>query len=424
MLAAGGVTLVQLRDKLSDTRVMVERARAIKAALGRVPLLINDRVDVALAIGADGVHIGWDDMAPADARRLLGPDAIIGLTINSPQRADATDLDLIDYAGIGGVYGTTSKVTKNSPIGLAGMARVIEALHRRKPGFPTCGIAGINAGNAAPVIEAGADGVSVISALSLATDPRAAAADLLRVGRCGARQAEAQMTAIAVTIAGSDSGGGAGIQADLKTFSALGVYGASVITALTAQNTKGVTGIHDVPPDFIAAQIDAVFSDLAVGAVKIGMLSHAATIAAVAAGLDRHQPDQCRARPGDGRDLRRPAARARGGRQPAPHAHPARAGDHAEPAGGGRAARYRGCGNRDRHVSIRCRRATTSVPPGAQSRPTTPRICGVTHLPSRASSGCCPSSGSRRSRRPACSPGAPMAWTWCCASCWPASARA
>jgi hydroxymethylpyrimidine/phosphomethylpyrimidine kinase len=96
------------------------------------------------------------------------------------------------------------------------------------------------------------------------------------------------MTAIAVTIAGSDSGGGAGIQADLKTFSALGVYGASVITALTAQNTRGVTGIHDVPPDFIAAQIDAVFSDLAVDAVKIGMLSQPATIRAVADGLRRH----------------------------------------------------------------------------------------------------------------------------------------
>jgi hydroxymethylpyrimidine/phosphomethylpyrimidine kinase len=96
------------------------------------------------------------------------------------------------------------------------------------------------------------------------------------------------MTAIAVTIAGSDSGGGAGIQADLKTFSALGVYGASVITALTAQNTKGVSGIHDAPPDFIAAQIDAVFSDLKVNAVKIGMLSQAPAIAAVAAGLDRH----------------------------------------------------------------------------------------------------------------------------------------
>jgi len=97
------------------------------------------------------------------------------------------------------------------------------------------------------------------------------------------------MTAIALTIAGSDSSGGAGIQADLKTFSALGVYGASVITALTAQNTCGVFGIHDVPPDFITAQLDAVFADLAIGAVKIGMLARPAAIAAVARGLDRHK---------------------------------------------------------------------------------------------------------------------------------------
>jgi hydroxymethylpyrimidine/phosphomethylpyrimidine kinase len=96
-------------------------------------------------------------------------------------------------------------------------------------------------------------------------------------------------TTIAVTIAGSDSSGGAGIQADLKTFSALGVYGASVVAALTAQNTKGVTAIHEVPADFVAAQMDAVFSDLAVGAVKIGMLGNVDVIAAVAAGLDRHR---------------------------------------------------------------------------------------------------------------------------------------
>ena len=96
------------------------------------------------------------------------------------------------------------------------------------------------------------------------------------------------MTAIALTIAGSDSSGGAGIQADLKTFAALGVYGASAITALTAQNTRGVTGIHDVPPGFVAAQIDAVFADLKVDAVKIGMLSNKPTIEAVARGLARH----------------------------------------------------------------------------------------------------------------------------------------
>lgn len=96
------------------------------------------------------------------------------------------------------------------------------------------------------------------------------------------------MTAIAVTIAGSDSGGGAGIQADLKTFSALGVYGASVLAALTAQNTLGVTGIHDVPADFIRAQMDAVFTDLSVNAVKIGMLSRPEAIAAVSDGLSAH----------------------------------------------------------------------------------------------------------------------------------------
>jgi hydroxymethylpyrimidine/phosphomethylpyrimidine kinase len=97
-------------------------------------------------------------------------------------------------------------------------------------------------------------------------------------------------TPIALTIAGSDSSGGAGIEADLKTFAAFGVYGACVITALTAQNTKGVFAIHEVPGDFIAAQINAVFSDLAIGAVKLGMLAHAAAIDVVAAALDRYRP--------------------------------------------------------------------------------------------------------------------------------------
>ncbi len=97
-------------------------------------------------------------------------------------------------------------------------------------------------------------------------------------------------TPVALTIAGSDSSGGAGIQADLKTFAALGVYGACVITALTAQNTQGVTGIHQVPPDFVTAQIDAVFADLDVGAVKIGMVAELSVIEAIAAGLTRWSP--------------------------------------------------------------------------------------------------------------------------------------
>ncbi|SFN46289.1 hydroxymethylpyrimidine kinase /phosphomethylpyrimidine kinase [Bradyrhizobium sp. Rc3b] len=97
-------------------------------------------------------------------------------------------------------------------------------------------------------------------------------------------------TPVALTIAGSDSSGGAGIQADLKTFAALGVYGASVITALTAQNTRGVTGIHAVPAEFVTAQIDAVFSDLDIGAVKIGMVAQVASIDAIAAALSRLAP--------------------------------------------------------------------------------------------------------------------------------------
>ncbi len=97
------------------------------------------------------------------------------------------------------------------------------------------------------------------------------------------------MIPVALTIAGSDSGGGAGIQADLKTFSALGVYGASVVTALTAQSTRGVVAIHDVPAEFVTAQIDAVYSDLMVAATKIGMLSQSSVIEAVAAGLDRYK---------------------------------------------------------------------------------------------------------------------------------------
>lgn len=182
-LIAGHATLVQLRDKYGSTRAMVEEARAIKAALAPsgIPLLINDRVDVALAAKADGVHIGQTDMAPADARRLLGPNAIIGLSLKTVAQAQAAPLDLLDYVAVGAVYATTSKDDASTPIGLAGVTAVANAIRARAPGYPVCAISGINAGNAADVIAAGADGVSVISALSLAPDPAAAARDLRAV---------------------------------------------------------------------------------------------------------------------------------------------------------------------------------------------------------------------------------------------------
>ena len=180
LVAQGGATLVQLRDKLSDTRPMVERARALKAALApfKMPLLINDRVDVALAAGADGVHLGQDDLAVDDARRLLGPGAIIGLSIKTVAQAEVAPLDALDYAAIGGVFATSSKANPSAPIGPAGLARVAEIFRRRAPKLPLCAIAGIDATNAADVIAAGVDGVAVISALSIADDPQAAARTL------------------------------------------------------------------------------------------------------------------------------------------------------------------------------------------------------------------------------------------------------
>lgn len=180
LCAQGGATLIQLRDKHSDTGAMVEKARAIKNVLApfRIAFVVNDRVDVALAAGADGVHVGPDDMTVADARRLLGPDAIIGLSIKSAEEAQAAPVDLIDYVGSGGVYVTLSKEQKKPPIGLHGLQRIIEVLKRRKAKIPVCGIAGVDATNAAEVIGAGADGVAVISALSLAPDPAVAARTL------------------------------------------------------------------------------------------------------------------------------------------------------------------------------------------------------------------------------------------------------
>ena len=177
LCAEGGATLIQLRDKVSETRSIVEEARAIKRALVPfgVPLVINDRIDVALAAEADGVHVGPDDMAVEDARRLLGSRAIVGLSVKSVAEAEAAPVASIDYVGSGGVYATLSKQQKNAPIGPEGLKRIIDALRRRVPKMPVCGIAGIDAGNAAAVIGAGANGVAVISALSLAPDPKAAA---------------------------------------------------------------------------------------------------------------------------------------------------------------------------------------------------------------------------------------------------------
>jgi len=176
-------TLLQLRDKHGSTRAMVEETRDLRAVLEPegIPSLVNDRVDVALAAEADGVHIGQDDMAVPDARLLLGRRAIIGLSVKTVEQAKAAPLELLDYVAIGGVYGTTSKENARAPIGTDGLRSIVNAGRLRKANVPICAIAGITAENAADVIAAGADGVAVISALSLAADPAKAAQDLRTV---------------------------------------------------------------------------------------------------------------------------------------------------------------------------------------------------------------------------------------------------
>jgi thiamine-phosphate pyrophosphorylase len=178
-VAEGGATLVQLRGKRGQTREMVAQARAIKAALAPlgVPFIVNDRVDVALAAGADGVHLGQEDMDVADARRLLGREAIIGWSVKTMAEAQAAPLQHLTYVAIGAVFPTTSKDNPKH-IGPEGLRQIAAEVRARAPGFPVGAIAGINAANAADVVAAGADGICAISALSSAPDPAAAAKEL------------------------------------------------------------------------------------------------------------------------------------------------------------------------------------------------------------------------------------------------------
>lgn len=174
---AGGVTLVQLREKQASPREFAELARALKAVLApaHTPLFINDNVEVARIVGAEGVHLGQSDMPVAEARRILGNRVRIGLSVETRQQAlDAEPLDL-DYLGVSPVFATGSKTDTAAPWGLDGLAWLrAHSRHR------LVGIGGINPCNAGDVIRAGADGVAVISAIASASSPREAAAELSR----------------------------------------------------------------------------------------------------------------------------------------------------------------------------------------------------------------------------------------------------
>ena len=171
----GGVSCVQLREKGCSTREFMDEARLLKALLAGtgVPLFINDRLDVALAVGADGVHLGQNDLPIADARRLVGNRMIIGISAESVADAIRAEAEGADYIGASPVFTTPTKTDTAPPLGLDGLRAI-----RRAVQLPLVAIGGINADNAAQVLRAGADGLAVVSAIVSAPCPRTAAAGL------------------------------------------------------------------------------------------------------------------------------------------------------------------------------------------------------------------------------------------------------
>ena len=174
----GGVTCVQLREKHCSTREFIREARTLQLLLQhqQIPLIINDRLDVALAIGADGIHLGQNDMPLADARRLVGENMIIGISAENVDDAVAAEQEGADYIGISPVFTTTTKIDTAAPLGLAGIRLI-----RRAVRIPLVGIGGVNVSNIRDIVCAGANGAAVVSAIVAAACPETAAAELKKL---------------------------------------------------------------------------------------------------------------------------------------------------------------------------------------------------------------------------------------------------
>jgi len=175
----GGVTLFQLREKTLATGAFIESARNLRDALRgtEVRLLINDRVDVALAADVDGIHIGQEDITARDARKLLGEEKLIGLTVRDAKEIAEAPIAALDYLSIGGVFPTQSKNNTRKPVGLDGL-KTLTANARDVCGLPITAIAGISQENAGRIMDCGVDGIAVISSVCAQPDPTQAARSL------------------------------------------------------------------------------------------------------------------------------------------------------------------------------------------------------------------------------------------------------
>jgi hydroxymethylpyrimidine kinase/phosphomethylpyrimidine kinase/thiamine-phosphate diphosphorylase len=275
----GGARVVQYRDK--------ERTHEAQVALGRelrqmcrntgASFLVNDDPLLARDCAADGVHLGQGDGGVAAAREILGDNQLIGISTRTVEQARQAVVDGADYIGLGAMFPTGSKDNAE----LVGVERLRQV--RQVVRLPIVAIGGIEYANAGEVIDAGADALAVISAVAADPRPVAAARELTLLFN---RRKPAEQTRV-LTIAGSDSGGGAGIQADLKTIALLGSFGMSAITVLTAQNTLGVHGVFPAPATFVRQQAELVLGDIGADTVKTGMLYSSDIVECVAELIDR-----------------------------------------------------------------------------------------------------------------------------------------
>jgi hydroxymethylpyrimidine kinase / phosphomethylpyrimidine kinase / thiamine-phosphate diphosphorylase len=270
----GGVSTLQYRAKDMAYNERLAEGGELKRLCARfgTTFIVNDDLQLAKELDADGVHLGQDDGNVADARALLGSGKVIGKSTHNLEEAVRAEQDGADYIGFGAVYPTGSKIVSHIP-GIEGMRLICGTIK-----IPIVAIGGITAGNACRVIEAGADALAVISSVLSNQRPEIAAAELLLLFN----RVRPFPRGAVLSIAGSDSGGGAGVQADIKTITLLGGYAATVLTALTAQNTRGVSSIYGLPPSFVCDQLDAVLSDIPIDVIKTGMLHTPAIISALA----------------------------------------------------------------------------------------------------------------------------------------------
>lgn len=270
----GGVSTLQYRAKDMPFAGRLAEGGELKRLCARfgVMFIVNDDVQLAKELDADGVHLGQDDGDITAARALLGSGKIIGTSTHNPEEALRAEREGADYIGFGAMYPTGSKVVAHLP-GVEGLESI-----RCKVRIPIVAIGGLSVGNSCRVIDAGADALAVISSVLSSPRPDIAAAELLLLFN----RSNPFPRGAVLSVAGSDSGGGAGIQADIKTITLLGSYAATVLTSLTAQNTRGVHSIHGLPSSFMRAQLDAVLSDIPIDVIKTGMLHTPAMISTLA----------------------------------------------------------------------------------------------------------------------------------------------